>query len=121
MPARGGRRHRSFHHQGIWFIGHVGVESDVAELPGAGQIVSASAPRAGRSFRRDAVPAAEVNIRKLLVDNGYFDPDRYHRLDYDDTFQQVNITFVIETGKRATIQRPQIHGDTAVLRRGAIR
>jgi outer membrane protein assembly complex protein YaeT len=114
MPVDGGVTVR-FITKGAWFIGHVGVESDVADPPSPGQIASASRLDLGVPFDEDAVPAAEVSIRKLLTDNGYFDPIVNHRLDYDAVFQQVNITFAIDTGKRAKYSAPQIRGDASIL------
>ncbi len=106
--------------KGSWFIGHVAVESDVTEPPTPGQIENASQLDLGLPFDEDQLPAAEDNIRKLLDDNGYFDPQIARRLDYDPTFQQVNITFVIDAGKRAHYERPQITGPMTVLSEEAI-
>jgi outer membrane protein assembly complex protein YaeT len=118
-PTEGGVAVR-FLTKGSWFIGHVGVESDVAEPPSAGQLVSASRLGLGVPFDEDALGPAEANVRKLLTDNGYFEPTVGHRLDYDAVFQQVNITFTIATGKRARYNAPQISGDTTVVSAEAI-
>jgi outer membrane protein assembly complex protein YaeT len=101
--------------QGNWFIGHVGVESDVSEPPTPGQIVSASRLDLGAPFDETRLPEAEENIRKLLVNDGYFGAEIAHRLDYDAAFQQVSTTFVIAAGKRARYQAPEIAGDTTIL------
>lgn len=98
-----------------WFIGHVGVESDFAEPPSPGQIISSARLELGTPFDEAQVIAAEENIRRLLASDGYSDSGVAHRLDYDNAFQQVRITFVIETGKRATYQKPAVTGDTTVL------
>jgi outer membrane protein insertion porin family len=98
-----------------WFIGHVSVDTDISEAPSPGQIVSASGLDLGMLFDAAQLPAAEDRIRKLLTDNGYFDPEVKHQLDYDVAWQQVRITFAITTGKRAHYDTPQITGDTSVL------
>jgi outer membrane protein assembly complex protein YaeT len=98
-----------------WFVGHVGVESDISQPPSAGQIVSASGFDLGVPFDPGQLSIAETRIRKLLTDNGYFSPEVYHQLDYDTAYQQVRITFVISTGKRARYDTPKITGDTSVL------
>jgi outer membrane protein insertion porin family len=98
-----------------WFIGKVSATEDFAEPPNPGQIVNASRLQLGDPFDMAQIPAAVENIRKLLVENGYFEPKIDPRLRYDDTYQQVNITFAIQTGKRAHYEAPKISGDTTVL------
>jgi outer membrane protein assembly complex protein YaeT len=101
--------------KGRWFIGHVAVDSDVAEPPSEGQMASAARLDLGLPFDEDALPEAENKIRRLLTDNGYFDPAVSHRLSYDADFQQVNIAFVVRTGRRARYAAPRISGDTSVV------
>jgi outer membrane protein insertion porin family len=103
-----------------WFIGKVSTNEDLAEPPNAGQIVNASRLQLGDPFDRAQIPAAVENIRKLLVQNGYFEPKIDPQIQYDNTYQQVNITFAIQTGKRARYEPPQISGDTSVLSRDVI-
>jgi outer membrane protein insertion porin family len=98
-----------------WFIGHVGVRTDLSEPPSPGQIVSAASLDLGAPFDPAQVSAAEANIRKLLIDNGYFHPEVEHQLEYDNTWQQVKITFAIAAGRRAHYDTPRITGDTSVL------
>ncbi len=103
-----------------WFIGNVSASEDIAEPPNAGQIVNASRLQLGDPFDAAQIPAAAENIRKLLVQNGYFEPRVDPQLQYDNTYQQVNITFAIQTGKRARYEAPKIVGDTSVLNEDAI-
>ena len=103
-----------------WFVGKVSAEEDFAEPPNPGQIVNASRLQLGDPFDKAQIPAAVENIRKLLVQNGYFDPVVYPQLEYDNTYQQVNVTFAIQTGKRARFVPPQVSGDTSVLSPEAI-
>jgi outer membrane protein insertion porin family len=98
-----------------WFIGQVTAAEDFAEPPSAGQIVNASRLQLGDPFDVDQIPAAVDNIRKLLVQNGYFDPRIDPDFQYDAAYQQVHITFRIKTGKRAHYDDPRITGDTSVL------
>jgi outer membrane protein insertion porin family len=98
-----------------WFIGKVATKGDVGEPPNEGQLVNASRLRLGEAFDMAAVPAAVENVRKLLVENGYFDPVVNPEFDYDNAYQQVNITFALKTGKRASYLPPQVAGDTSVL------
>ncbi len=98
-----------------WFIGRVSARADFAEPPNKGQLVNASRLQLGDPFDMAQIPAAVENIRKLLVQNGYFDPKIDPEFQYDSTWQQVNIAFDIQTGKRAHYEPPQITGDTTVL------
>ncbi len=118
-PAEGGLAIR-FITKNSWFIGKVSTKGDVGEPPNAGQIVNASRLRLGDAFDMAAVPGAVESIRKLLVQNGYFDPQVNAEFDYDSAYSQVNITFVLKTGKRASYLPPQVSGDTSVLSAKAI-
>lgn len=103
-PADGGLAIR-FITKNSWFIGKVATKGDVGEPPNAGQIVNASRLRLGDPFDMAAIPEALDNIRKLLVQNGYFDPVVNAEFDYDNTYQQVNITFVSKTESGPAICR----------------
>ena len=118
-PAHGGVAIR-FITKNSWFVGKVATKGEMGEPPNAGQIVNASRLRLGDSFDMDAVPMAVENIRKLLIQNGYFDPVVTTEFEYDSAYQQVNITFVLKTGKRASYLPPQVSGDTSVLSAKAI-
>lgn len=103
-----------------WFIGNISTEQDFAEPPSAGQLVDAARLDLGAPFYPEQIPGAVESIRKLLVQNGFFTPRIEPRLDFDETSQQVAITFAITTGVRARYDEPQISGDTSVLSRRAV-
>jgi len=103
-----------------WFIGGVSARTEFAEPPNAGQIVNAARFQLGDPFDVAQISVAVGNIRKLLVQNGYFEPLIDPQFDYDNKYQQVNITFAIRTGKRARYVAPEISGDTSVLSAAAI-
>jgi len=107
-----------------WFVGKVSATGDIAEPPNAGQIVNASRLQLGSPFDISQIPAAAENIRRLLIENGYFDPRIDPQLQYDNTYQQVNVTFAIVTGGRAHYEPPGISfgtsGDASVLSEEAI-
>ncbi len=109
-----------------WFIGHVSASEDFAEPPSTGQIVNASRLQLGARFDEAQIPTAVENIRRLLIQNGYFDPTVEPRIRYDSVHQQANVSFAIRTGKRAHYEKPEIifdrlsAGDTTVLTADAI-
>jgi outer membrane protein insertion porin family len=113
-PAEGGIAVR-FITRNSWFIGNVVVETNLSDPPGVAQLASASDLNLGMPFDEQQLAAAEDNIRKLLIANGYFEPQIGHRLEYDVSFQQVTITFVVSDRKRKSYQAPAIYGDTSVL------
>ncbi len=100
---------------GSWFVGNVAADEDFSEPPTAGQVVNASHLDLGTPFDPGQIPVAVENIRKLLVDNGYFNPQIDPQLRYDNTYQQVDVTFRIRTGHRARYSAPTITGDTSIL------
>ena len=98
-----------------WFVGHVGAREDFAEPPSTGQIVNASGLQLGQPFDESQLPAALENIRKLFVENGYFAPKVEPKIQYVSSYQEADVTFAIDTGKRARYEEPKISGDTTVL------
>ena len=102
-----------------WFVGHVAVEGKLGEPPNAAQLVNASRLELGKPFALDQIKAAEDSMTKLLVANGYYEAAIQHRFDYDDAAQQVSITFVLTSGKRARFTDPKLTG-TLDLSPGAI-
>jgi outer membrane protein insertion porin family len=118
-PAAGGVALR-FITKNSWFIGKVSEKDDLADPPSADQLVNASRLGLGDPFDMSVIPASVENIRKLLVQNGYFEPVIETEFDYEDDYQQVNITFSIKTGKRASYLTPEVSGDTSVLSAAAI-
>jgi outer membrane protein assembly factor BamA len=83
-----------------WFIGAVSAQESLAGPPTRGQIVNAARLQLGDPFDPEQMSAAVANIRKLLVNNGYFDPVVEPQLQYDTSYQEVHIIFVVKAGKR---------------------
>ncbi len=94
-----------------WFIGHVGAEGKLPEPPNSGQLVNASRLELGRPFDIAQVKAAEDSMMKLLVANGFYEATIQHRFDYDDSSQQINITFLLDVGRRAHFTTPDLKGN----------
>jgi outer membrane protein insertion porin family len=98
-----------------WFIGRIEIQGDVPEPPNAGQLITASRLDLGQPFDHDAVKAAADNMRKLMVSNGFYNSSVDSDLEYDNTAQQVDISFTISSGKRARFASPFVKSDTQVL------
>ncbi len=113
-PSAGGVSVR-FITKNTWFIGNVSAKADFAEPPSPDQIVNATRLQLGDPFDMAQIQPAVENIRRLLVQNGYFNPRIDPQFEYDDEYQEVNVTFTVQTGKRAHYETPEISGDTSVL------
>ena len=101
--------------RGSWFIGAVDAEENLAAPPNRGQIVNAARLQLGDPFDEAQIPVSVANIRKLLIDNGYFDPVVATRYRYENAYQQVHITFAVQAGKRAHYFDPQFSGETETI------
>ena len=98
-----------------WFTGRVVVDADIAEPPSNAQLASAARLDLGGSFDERQVFLGDENIRKLLRENGYFSAAVDHRLDYDDEYNQVRVTFTVKSGKRTHYSAPEFKGDLGDL------
>src|SRR6185437_8997259 len=98
-----------------WFFGHVEIRGDVSEPPNLGQILSVAGLTLGQPFDPNEVTAGEDRIRKLLTDNGYFNPAVDHELQYDNAYQQVQVIYNVKVGKRAHYAPPAITGETSAV------
>jgi len=98
-----------------WFIGNVTSEEDFADPPSPGQIVNASRLILGDPFDMAQVTAATTSIRKLFFNNGYFSAQVEPKITYEDVYNQVNVVFAIQAGKRAHYEQPSVSGDNSIL------
>jgi outer membrane protein insertion porin family len=98
-----------------WFIGNVTVSGKISEPPNSGQLVNAARLDLGTPFDPAMLEPAEQGISKLLVANGFYESILTHRLNYSSVAQQVNITFEIISGRRASYTEPTIDGHDLIL------
>ena len=94
-----------------WFIGRVSVEG-VPEPPNAGQLVNATRLELGLEFHDERTQDAIENILDVLRSNGFYEAKVDRFLDYEPSFAQVNILFMVEPGPRAIFSRPVVSGAT---------
>ena len=95
-----------------WFIGHVGAQGSLSQPPNRGQITNGTLLTLGQPFEETSLTGAESHIQDLLHANGFFESNVHSTVDRNPNVNQVNITFVLHTGKRAKYERPIVKGNT---------
>lgn len=98
--------------KGNWFVGHVRVEG-APQSPGRGQLVNAAGLRLGGPFQEEDLADAESNLRRVLANNGFFQPQIRTEVEYETRTQRAGVRFTIIPGSRARYARPVIAGDFA--------
>lgn len=96
--------------QGNWFVGHVSVEG-APEPPGRGQLANASGLKLGSPFYPEDLDAAVNNLKRVLANNGFFQPQIVPQVTTEERTQQANITFFVNPGRRARFGPPVFEGD----------
>jgi len=94
-----------------WFIGRVSISGKVGEPPNDGQLVNATELDLGQPFIPGDIRAAEDKVRRLLVSNGYYQAVVTSSYKYSPIAQQVNITFLVDSGRRSHFGVPKLSGD----------
>jgi outer membrane protein insertion porin family len=94
-----------------WFIGRVSVQGAVGDPPNEGQLVNATELDLGQPFIAADVKTAGDKVRRLLVDNGYYEAAVTSTLKYSNDAQQVDITYLVDAGRRSRFGVPKLSGD----------
>ena len=94
-----------------WFVGHVSADGRVADPPNPGQMANATRLELGQPFHEEDMAQAEIALRKLLVDDGYYENQLQPRIEYDARTQQAHIHFIVESGPRAKYRTPVVEGN----------
>ncbi|HUP03013.1 MAG TPA: POTRA domain-containing protein [Bryobacteraceae bacterium] len=96
-----------------WFVGDVSVSGAVDSPPNAAQLANASRLDLGAPFSESRLQDALNSQRALLESNGLYGAKITPSLDYktDAAFEQVNIRFDVESGRRAVFGPPVFQGD----------
>jgi outer membrane protein insertion porin family len=94
-----------------WFVGRVSADGRVADPPNPGQMANATRLQLGQPFHEDDMAQAEIGLRKLLVDDGYYENQLQPRIEYDARTQQAHIHFIVDSGRRAKYRTPVIQGN----------
>jgi len=95
-----------------WFVGPVEVRGDAGLPPNAGQLAAATRLELGAPFSEADVRGAVARMSDLLERNGLYQATIEPRITRDPLHQQVELTFLVDSGKRARLTLPNITGDT---------
>ena len=94
-----------------WFIGAVTAKGDIDSPPRAGQLENASDLDLGQPFNESKMRDAATAQKRLMESNGLFRSEIKPSFNYDNTYQQINITFDVDSGPRARFTTPVLLGD----------
>ncbi|MEQ1947700.1 MAG: POTRA domain-containing protein [Bryobacteraceae bacterium] len=91
------------------FVGGVTVTGSSAP-PNENQLVAAAKLELGTAFAGTAVTQAVENMQERLRANGFYDARIQYRLERDAATSEMNITFEVNSGKRARFDGVQVGG-----------
>ena len=99
-----------------WFIGDVSLAGNISSPPSPGQLGNASRLDLGAPYSDAQLKDAVAGQRSLLESNGLYGAKITPTLDFDSDadYQQVNIRFNVESGRRAKFGPPVFLGDSKV-------
>ena len=93
-----------------YFVGRV-VINGVKPPPNSGELASATKLRLGTLYADADRAQATESLLQLLRQNGYYHATVNSDVEFRSHFEEANITFNVETGKRARFEEPAITGD----------
>ncbi len=94
-----------------WFIGSVRVQGNINSPPNANQLENAGNLNLGQPYTQAKLQDAEAEQRRILEANGLYRAQLKAVFDYDESFQQINIRFELNSGPRAHFAPPILDGD----------
>jgi outer membrane protein assembly complex protein YaeT len=96
-----------------WFIGAVHAGGSISSPPNAGQLENAAQLDLGAPFTDAKIAEAQAGQLHLLESNGLFGASVHPVFDWDTggAYQQVNIRFDVDSGRRAKFTTPVLAGD----------
>ncbi len=92
-----------------YFVGRVLV-TGVKQPPNSGQLLSATKLRLGQSYREPDKNQALDSLQDLLISNGFYHAQLEEETTYHRDTERADLTFTIESGKRARFTEPAITG-----------
>ena len=95
-----------------WFVGPVEVRGKISSPPSASQLANITQLQLGTPFEDEDLKTAATRLVDLLHRNGFYLSDVVSKVVRDGKHQQVDITFTIDSHKRAKLTLPTVTGDT---------
>src|ERR1035437_1363339 len=93
-----------------WFIGNVSAVGSLSN-PNPGQLENATRLELGQPYTDAKLQDAMAGQQRLLESNGLYGSVIHPVLDYDRAYQQVNLRFEVDAGRRAHFAPPVLTGD----------
>ena len=94
-----------------YFVGQVAVDG-VSANPSPNQLVSASRLQLGELYTEEKIDRSIAGMRRVLEENGFHRSQVTHTEYRNQDQSQVNITFHVNPGPRATVGQITVQGDT---------
>jgi outer membrane protein insertion porin family len=95
--------------QRAYFVGRVLV-TGVKQPPNSGQLLSATKLGLGQRYQESGKNQALNSLQDLLISNGFYHAHVEARTTYHRHTERADLTFTVDTGKRARFAEPAIVG-----------
>jgi outer membrane protein insertion porin family len=92
------------------FIGSI-VVYGAPRPPTADQLVNGSKLQLGQEFDEDQIAAGIERMKRILAENGYFEPTIRMDSSLDPQHQRIGLSFIVDRGQRARVGQVIVRGD----------
>ncbi len=106
--------------QRAYFVGRIEVLG-AKQPPNESQLVSAAKLRPGALYSTADKNQAVESLEVLLRQNGFYNANVTANVDYEPEYEQAHVTFSVDAGKRAKLEKPAISGNTRTSKASIIR
>ncbi len=106
--------------QRAYFVGKIAVEG-IKDPPNEGQLLSAAKLRTGSLYSAADTDQATESLQNLLRQNGFYNADVQPQVDYEPEWEEAHVSFIIDPGRRAKLEKPAISGNKQISTASIIR
>jgi outer membrane protein assembly complex protein YaeT len=96
--------------QRAYFIGRIEVLG-AKQPPNESQLIGIAKLRSGTLYSPADKNQATESMQILLRQNGFYNADVKSEVQYEPEYEQANVTFNVDPGKRARLEKPDIGGN----------